>query len=82
MRPTRDVVIVNFKKQETTTESGIIVQGSSQDTRVGTVQGIGPQCESVRVYDEVIADWTKGNDIGKGMLAIKEQHIQGVIERD
>jgi len=81
MRPTRNVVIVSFKKQETTTESGIIVQGSSQDTRIGTVQGIGPQCESVRLYDEVVADWSKGHDIGKGLAAIEEQHIQGIIER-
>ena len=82
MRPTRNVVIVNFKKQETVTESGIIVQGNSQETRIGTVHGIGPLCKDVQVYDEIIADWSKGHDIGKGMLAIEEQHIQGIVSRD
>lgn len=80
MRPTRNIVIVNFKKQENTTESGIIIQGNSTDTRVGVVQGIGPLCKDVQLLDKVVADWGKGQDIGKGMLAIEEQHIQGIVE--
>jgi len=80
MRPTRNIVIVNFKKQENTTESGIIIQGNSTDTRVGVVQGIGPLCKDVQLLDKVVADWSKGEDISKGMLAIEEQHIQGIVE--
>jgi len=80
MRPTRNIVIVNFKKQENTTESGIIIQGNSTDTRVGVVQGIGPLCKDVQLLDKVVADWSKGQDISKGMLAIEEQHIQGIVE--
>tara|TARA_R110000787_G_scaffold172393_2_gene285016 strand:+ start:1309 stop:1551 length:243 start_codon:yes stop_codon:yes gene_type:complete len=80
MRPTRNIVIVNFKKQENTTESGIIIQGNSTDTLVGVVQGIGPLCKDVQLLDKVVADWSKGQDISKGMLAIEEQHIQGIVE--
>ncbi|HAY88667.1 MAG TPA: hypothetical protein DCY51_04440 [Bacteroidetes bacterium] len=80
MRPTRNIVVVNFKKQENTTESGIIIQGNSTDTLVGVVQGIGPLCKDVQLLDKVVADWSKGQDISKGMLAIEEQHIQGIVE--
>ena len=79
MRPTRDIVVVKFMKQENTTSAGIILQ-SSTDTRVGHVLGIGPRCNDVKLHDKIVADWSKGYDVGKGLLCIEEQYVQGIVE--
>jgi co-chaperonin GroES (HSP10) len=78
VRPTKDNVFVTFEKVDSTSKGGIILQ-SKHDTRVGTVHGIGPDVVDVKLLDKIIADWSKGVDIGKGVLVIKEEYIQGIV---
>jgi co-chaperonin GroES (HSP10) len=78
MRPTKDNVFVTFEKVDSTSQGGIILQ-SNEDTRVGTVHGIGPDVQDVKLLDRIIADWSKGVDIGKGVAVIKEEYIQGIV---
>jgi co-chaperonin GroES (HSP10) len=79
VRPTKDNVFVTFEKVDSTSRGGIILQ-SSDDTRIGTVHGIGPDVLDVKLLDKIIADWSKGVDIGKGVAVIKEEYIQAVVE--
>ena len=78
VRPTKDNVFVTFAKADSTSKGGIILQ-SNDDTRVGTVHGIGPDVVDVKLLDRIIADWSKGVDIGKGVAVIKEEFIQGIV---
>lgn len=79
MRPTKDNVFVTFEKVENASKGGIILQ-SNDDTRIGTVHGIGPDVTTIALKDRIIADWSKGVDIGKGVAVIKEEFIQAVVE--
>ena len=78
MRPTKDNVFVMFTKADATSKGGIILQ-SNDDTRIGTVHGIGPDVIDIKLNDRIIADWSKGVDIGKGVAVIKEEFVQGIV---
>jgi co-chaperonin GroES (HSP10) len=79
VRPTKDNVFVTFAKADNTSKGGIILQ-SNDDTRIGTVHGIGPDVIDIKLKDMIVADWTKAVDVGKGVAVIKEEYIQAVVE--
>lgn len=85
IRPMNDRVLVAENKKETTTASGIVIEGARGvgDTAKATVLAIGPDVKEVAVGDVVILDWGKASPVKVGdaqRAMIKEEFIIAVVE--
>jgi co-chaperonin GroES (HSP10) len=85
--PLKKKVLVAENKAEQTTESGIILDGttSNRDSKQGTVLAIGPQVTMVKVGDVIMLEWNKAQVVKIGdaqRVIIDEENIVAVVEGD
>lgn len=82
--PLKDMVLVAENKRETTTSSGIILDGQGNgESKSGTVLAIGPKVESVVVGDKILLLWNTAQVVnidGAQRVMIKEENIVAVLE--
>lgn len=85
IRPMNDRVLVAENKKDTTTASGIVIEGTrgTGDTTKATVLAVGPEVKDVKVGDVVLLDWAKASPVKVGDVQramIKEEFIIAVYE--
>lgn len=85
VRPLGKKVLIAEIKRESTTASGIIIEGrdAGGESRSGKVLAIGPEVESVKVDDKVLLEWNKAAVVtvdGAQRVMILEEHIVAVLE--
>jgi chaperonin GroES len=85
IRPMNDRVLVAENKKDTTTASGIVIEGTrgTGDTAKATVLAVGPEVKDVKVGDVVLLDWAKASPVKVGDVQramIKEEFIIAVYE--
>ena len=83
--PLKKKVLVAENKAEQTTESGIILDGttSNRDSKQGTVLAVGPQVTLVKVGDVIMLEWNKAQVVKIGdaqRVIIDEDNIVAVVE--
>ena len=83
--PLKKKVLVAENKAEQTTESGIILDGttSNRDSKQGTVLAVGPQVTLVSVGDVVLLEWNKAQVVKIGdaqRVIVDEDNIVAVVE--
>ena len=83
--PLKKKVLVAENKAEQTTDSGIILDGttSNRDSKQGTVLAIGPQVTLVKVGDVIMLEWNKAQVVKIGdaqRVIIDEDNIVAVVE--
>lgn len=79
------MVLVAENSVDQTTESGIILDGttSNRESKTGTVLAIGSEVTAVNVGDKVYLEWSKGQIVKIGdaqRVMIKEEFIVAVAE--
>jgi co-chaperonin GroES (HSP10) len=85
VKPLRKLVLVAENSVKQTTESGIILDGttSNRDSKTGTVLAIGSEVTAVNVGDKIYLEWNKGQVVKIGdvqRVMIKEEFIVAVAE--
>lgn len=84
IKPLADFVVLSFQKEETKTESGIILSTQENDKpAIGIVIAKGPQVETLQENDKVIYQSYSGTKIkleGTEYLIIKSENILAKIE--
>ena len=84
VKPLKDKVLIAEGKKDTTTESGIILDGRGLgNTTPGIVVAIGPDVKEVKEGDTVYLDWSKSSPVnvdGAQRVMISEKEIIAVIE--
>ena len=84
VRPLSDKVLIAEGKKDTTTESGIILDGRGLgNTTPGIVLAVGPDCKEVKEGDTVYLDWSKSKPVtidGAQRVMIQEKEIIAVVE--
>ena len=85
VRPMNDRVLIAQNAKQTTTESGIILEGSRGTGEIvrATVLAVGPDVKEVKVGDVVLPEWAKANPVkidGNERAMIKEEFIIAVCE--
>ena len=85
VRPLGKKVLIAEIKRESTTSSGIIIEGrdAGGESRSGKVLAIGPEVDSVKVDDKVLLEWNKAAVVtvdGAQRVMILEEHIVAVLE--
>jgi len=85
VRPLGKKVLIAEIKRQSTTASGIIIEGRDVggESRSGKVLAIGPDFESVKVDDKVLLEWNKAAVVtvdGAQRVMILEEHIVAVLE--
>lgn len=84
LKPLNEYVILSFVKEETKTESGIILTTSDKEKpSFGLVEAIGPKVEEIKVGDKVIYQTYSGTKTkidGKEYLIIKQENILAIYE--
>ena len=83
--PLKKKVLVAENKAEQTTESGIILDGttSNRDSKQGTVLAVGPLVTLVKVGDIVMLEWNKAQVVKIGdaqRVIVDEENIVAVVE--
>jgi len=83
--PLKKKVLVAENKVEQTTESGIILDGttSNRESKQGTVLAIGKDVTLVKVGDVVLIEWNKAQVVKIGeaqRVIIDEDNIVAVVE--
>ena len=83
--PLKKKVLVAENKAEQTTESGIILDGttSNRDSKQGTVLAVGPQVTLVKVGDVILLEWNKAQVVKIGdaqRVIVDEDNIVAVLE--
>ena len=83
--PLKKKVLVAENKAEQTTESGIILDGttSNRDSKQGTVLAVGPLVTLVKVGDVIMLEWNKAQVVKIGdaqRVIIDEDNIVAVVE--
>jgi len=83
--PLKKKVLVAENKAEQTTESGIILDGttSNRDSKQGTVLAVGPQVTLVKVGDVIMLEWNKAQVVKIGdaqRVIVDEDNIVAVVE--
>jgi len=83
--PLKKKVLVAENKVEQTTESGIILEGttSNRDSKQGTVLAVGPQVTLVKVGDVILLEWNKAQVVKIGdaqRVIVDEENIVAVVE--
>ena len=86
VKPLKKKVLVAENKVDQTTESGIILDGttSARDSKQGTVLAVGPDVTMVEVGDKVYIEWNKAQVVKIGdaqRVIIDEDHIVAVVEK-
>jgi len=84
VKPLKDKVLIAEGKKDTTTESGIILDGRGLgNTTPGIVVAVGPDVKEVKEGDAVYLDWSKSSPVnvdGAQRVMISEKEIIAVIE--
>jgi len=84
VRPLHDKVLIAEGKKDTTTESGIILDGRGLgNTTPGIVVAIGPDVQDVKVGDTVYLDWSKAKPVtvdGAQRVMVIEKEIIAILE--
>jgi len=84
VKPLHDKVLIAEGKKDTTTESGIILDGRGLgNTTPGIVVAVGPDVLDVKVSDTVYLDWGKSSPVnvdGAQRVMIAESEIIAVLE--
>jgi len=84
VRPLHDKVLIAEGKKDTTTESGIILDGRGLgNTTPGVVLAVGPDVNEVKEGDTVYIDWSKSSPVnidGAQRVMISESEIIAVLE--
>ena len=83
--PLKKKVLVAENKVEQTTESGIILDGttSNRDSKQGTVLAVGPLVTLVQVGDVIMLEWNKAQVVKIGdaqRVIVDEDNIVAVLE--
>jgi co-chaperonin GroES (HSP10) len=83
--PLKKKVLVAENKAEQTTESGIILDGttSNRDSKKGTVLAVGPDVTMVKVGDVIMLEWNKAKVVKIGdaqRVIVDEDNIVAVVE--
>lgn len=83
--PLKDKVLVAENKRETTTASGIVLEGAQGlgESKTGTVLAIGPLVTEVKVGDKIMLEWTKAAVVtidGNQRVIIKQEDIVAVLD--
>jgi chaperonin GroES len=84
--PIRKQVLVAQIARKKVSTGGIIIEGarSVSDNETARVLAIGTEVTEVKVGDEILLDWSKGNPItidGEQRVMIKEEFIIAVLDR-
>jgi len=84
-KPLGKKVLIAEIKRESTTSSGIIIEGKDAggDSRSGKVLAVGPEVTSVGVDDKVLLEWNKAAVVsidGAQRVVVLEEHIVAVLE--
>jgi co-chaperonin GroES (HSP10) len=85
VKPLRKMVLVAENAVDQTTESGIILDGttSKRESKTGTVLAIGSEVTAVNVGDKIYLEWNKGQVVKIGdaqRVMIKEEFIVAVVD--
>jgi chaperonin GroES len=84
VKPLKDKVLIAEGKKDTTTESGIILDGRGLgNTTPGIVVAVGPDVKEFKEGDTVYLDWSKSSPVnvdGAQRVMISEKEIIAVIE--
>jgi len=84
VKPLKDKVLIAEGKKDTTTESGIFLDGRGLgNTTSGIVVAVGPDVKEVKEGDTVYLDWSKSSPVnvdGAQRVMISEKEIIAVIE--
>ena len=84
VKPLKEKVLIAEGKKDTTTESGIILDGRGLgNTTPGIVVAVGPDVKEVKEGDTVYLDWSKSSPVnvdGAQRVMISEKEIIAVIE--
>jgi co-chaperonin GroES (HSP10) len=84
VKPLKDKLLIAEGKKDTTTESGIILDGRGLgNTTPGIVVSIGPDVKEVKEGDTVYLDWSKSSPVnvdGVQRVMISECFIIAVLE--
>ena len=84
IKPLKDKLLIAEGKKDTTTESGIILDGRGLgNTTPGIVLAIGPDVQEVKEGDTVYFDWSKSKPVtvnGAQRVMISESEIIAVLE--
>jgi co-chaperonin GroES (HSP10) len=83
--PLKKKVLVAENKRETTTDSGIIIEGRDVqgNSKSGTVLAVGPLVTLVKVGDKILLEWNKAQIVtvdGSQRVVIDEDNIVAVME--
>ena len=85
VKPLKKMVLIAEQKRETTTASGIVIEGTrgTGDMAKGIVIAIGPEVTEVKVGDVILPEWGKSSPVtidGIQRAMIKEEFIIAVLE--
>jgi co-chaperonin GroES (HSP10) len=84
VKPLKDKVLIAEGKKDTTTDSGIILDGRGLgNTTPGIVVAVGRDVQEVKEGDTVYLDWSKSSPVnvdGAQRVMISEKEIIAVIE--
>jgi len=85
VKPLRKMVLIAENSVDQTTDSGIILDGttSARDSKTGTVLAIGSEVTAVNVGDKVYLEWNKGQVVkidDAQRVMIKEEFIVAVVD--
>lgn len=84
VKPLKKMVLIAEQKRETTTESGLIIEGrATADMAKGIVLAVGPEVTDVKVGDVILPEWGKSSPVtidGIQRAMIKEEFIIAVVE--
>lgn len=85
VKPLRKMVLIAENAVNQTTDSGIILDGttSNRDSKTGTVLAIGSEVTDVKIGDTVYLEWNKGQVVKIGdaqRVMIKEEFIVAVVD--
>ena len=85
VKPMKKKVLIAEQKRESTTATGIIIEGAAGigESKTGKVLAVGPECTEVKVGDVVYLLWNKAQVVtidGAQRVIIEEEDIVGVLE--
>ena len=84
LKPLNEYVVLSFEKEETKTESGIIISTLDKDKpSIGKVVAVGPKVETIKPNDKVIYQTYSGTKTkydGNDYLIIKQENILAICE--
>ena len=84
IKPLKDKLLIAEGKKDTTTDSGIILDGKGLgNTTPGIVLAVGPDVLEVKEGDTVFLDWSKSKPVtvnGAQRVMISESEIIAVLE--